>query len=170
MRTLGLLVAMCLSGCMTTYRAQSFLERKNALAAVCADKYPVVGNYKTGEWVGKVDTSYIVVDTGSVDRQIRYIPVHDTTKLSGVLKRMVVIDSLLRVDTLRIVDQARVKELANQAQLLGNHITELSTRLDGSQKRNMVMYWIIFALLVPWLWKGGSKIIEVVLQAEKRIP
>ena len=174
--TLVGILTLFLTGCMTTYKAQSFLERKGKLAAVCAASYPVKDSVVilSGPWntdtVLHTDSIFVrnaSLDGFSTENQPFSGNVYEPSP--RIVTRII---TRTRVDTVLEIRTDHAQESALQAQISSQtaQIGKVTTQRDSAQNGRNIWRWIALALMLPWIWKGGAGVYTLISQAEKKIP
>lgn len=174
------ILSVLLASCMTAFKAQSFLERKGKLAAVCAAEYPVRDSVivRPGTWtvdtlLAKVpDSIGTITDTPAINYSMKIpitlpFPVPDLkVKYQTLTIYRTKVDTILEIRA----DQAHQSALQAQISAQTAQIGKITTQRDSAQNGRNIWRWIALALMLPWVWKGGAGVYTLISQAEKRVP
>ena len=136
------------SSCVTPEKAQRVLEKKQVLAKVCAEKYPVKIEYIKGDSVITVDTIYsgsdVIFDTVyhiGTDTVVvtKTIPITKT-----ITKTIHVVDTLVKENT-AAVEAAKVALIncdKKYSALFLQH-EALTAKLDKVKKTRSTYFWLL---------------------------
>ena len=136
------------SSCVTPEKAQRVLEKKQVLAKVCAEKYPVKIEYIKGDSVITVDTIYsgndVIFDT------VYHIGT-DTVVVTKVIPvTKTITKTITRIDTIRQESTARIDTMqkalnkcdGKYAALFLKH-EALTAKLDKVKKTRSTYFWLL---------------------------
>ena len=154
--TLGLLIlclVLMLTSCVTTEKAQRVLEKKQVLAKVCAEKYPVKTEYIKGDSVITIDTLFVgndvIFDTVySVAKDT--VIITKTVPVTKIISKTVhVVDTVVKENT-AAVEAAKIalNKCNDKYAALFLKYEKLFGQSDKYRKQRNTAYWIIILLLV----------------------